>query len=155
MKPNRNTPKVVIKNNQKRITVTGAFLKSIGSAVKQTFLNRPLSSKGTITIALVNDKVIRELNLLYLGEDSPTDVLSFNIERDKHRGILVADIIISTDTAVKNAKIYGTTAKNELLLYVIHGSLHLLGYNDNSMKKRNIMEKEAYRILSTINHANS
>ena len=95
---------------------------------------------GEITVCFMDDKQIRELNLLYLGCDSPTDVISFNNSADNEK--LSADIAISTDTALRNARIFKTKPQDEIYLYVIHGVLHLLGYNDNNKKNKLIMQKK-------------
>ena len=54
----------------------------------------------------------------------------------------MADIVVSADTAIRNAKIYNTTPRQEILLYAIHGILHILGYNDSNPKQRMIMRKK-------------
>jgi probable rRNA maturation factor len=85
---------------------------------------------GSISIAVVDDSAIHSLNREYLQHDYPTDVLSFVLERDVAR--LEGEIIASGETAAANAQKFGWSAQDELLLYVIHGTLHLLRYNDHS-----------------------
>ena len=103
---------------------------------------------GEITVSLLSDGQIRELNTLYLGRYCPTDVISFDISRTNKE--LVADIAVSTETAMRNAKIYHTRPLAEVYLYVIHGLLHLLGYNDSDTKKRKRMEMRTRFILSSL-----
>lgn len=132
--------KVIIKNLQKRIPISPI-------RVKETVL-RALELKGAkipgeITICFVSDKAIREFNLLYLAKDSPTDVIAFDNSNKKNE--ILADILVSADTAVRNAGIFKTTPLYELYLYVVHGVLHLLGYNDTTLKQKKIMrEKELF-----------
>ena len=86
-----------------------------------------------ISIALVDDAVIRELNANYRGMDAPTDVLSFPMEQDVAiPGIprLLGDVVISIDTARRQAAAAGRNLDDELCHLVIHGVLHLLGYDD-------------------------
>jgi probable rRNA maturation factor len=91
----------------------------------------------------VTDRVISKLNLKFLNKNKPTDVLAFNLEDDKRS--IIGDIIISADTAKRNAQIYKTTSSYELNLYAIHGCLHLLGYDDNNAKNTKIMRgKETF-----------
>ena len=60
------------------------------------------------------------------------------------------DLVISADTAAKNAKIYKSSTQSELSLYAIHGALHLLGYDDHTLKDSNLMrEKECQYIKQT------
>lgn len=85
--------------------------------------------RGQVTVAVVNDRAIQRLNRLFLQEDEPTDVLSFPLE--KSSGSIEAEIIVSSDTAYRHAQDYGNDPFAELLLYVIHGTLHLVGFDDH------------------------
>ncbi len=81
-------------------------------------------------MAAVDDRTIHQLNRRYLDHDYPTDVLSFVLEEGP--GTVEGEIIVSGDTAAASAPGYGWPAQDELLLYVIHGMLHLVGYDDKS-----------------------
>ena len=81
-----------------------------------------------VSVAVVDDPAIHRLNREFLQHDYPTDVLSFLLEREGDQ--LEGEVIVSSDTAVRSAAQYGWTPENELLLYVIHGTLHLVGYDD-------------------------
>jgi len=83
-----------------------------------------------ISIAIVDDARMHELNRQYLAHDYPTDVLSFVFEHDKVEQSLDGEIIVSAEYAAREAARYGWTTDDELLLYVIHGCLHLVGYDD-------------------------
>ena len=96
----------------------------------------------------MDDLQIKELNLLYLGEYRATDVIAFDIVNTKKH--LVADIAVSAETAVRNAKTFHSTPRYELFLYVIHGVLHLLGYNDDTIRKRELMQKKAENLLTKL-----
>jgi len=87
-----------------------------------------------VSIAIVDDSTIHALNRQYLEHDYPTDVLSFVLERDADR--LEGEIIASADTAAANAEKFGWSPDDELLLCVIHGTLHLLGYDDQTADAR-------------------
>ena len=84
--------------------------------------------EARISIAVVDDPTIHELNRRYLNHDQPTDVLSFLLERSAR--CLEGEVIVSADTALAAAPRFGWSAGDELLLYVIHGTLHLLGCDD-------------------------
>jgi probable rRNA maturation factor len=84
-----------------------------------------------VSLAVVDDPTIHELNRRYLGHDYPTDVLSFLLSDDGARR-LEGEVVVSADTAARSAEQFGWTAGDELLLYVIHGTLHLAGYDDQS-----------------------
>src|SRR5687767_9801509 len=88
--------------------------------------------RGEISIAIVDDSRIHALNRQYLQHDYPTDVLSFVLEHDKESKSLDGEIIVSADYAAREAPRYGWNADDELLLYVIHGCLHLVGHDDQT-----------------------
>jgi probable rRNA maturation factor len=80
--------------------------------------------EGTIDLSFVGDKKIHELNKKFRKKDKPTDVLSFN-----YGGQILGDVIISRETARRNAKEYGVKYNDEIKRLVIHGTLHVLGYD--------------------------
>lgn len=93
---------------------------------------RRLSVVGTvgIEISLVKDPKIQQLNAKYLKKDQPTDVLSFNNpEYTEGSQMPIGSVVISVDTAAKQAKEAGVTLQNETNILAGHGLLHLLGYN--------------------------
>ncbi len=87
---------------------------------------------GEISVAIVDDPLMHELNRTYLAHDYPTDVLSFVLDRDEAGHALFGEIIVSADTAASMAHRYGHPVDHELLLYVIHGALHLVDYDDTT-----------------------
>jgi probable rRNA maturation factor len=90
--------------------------------------------KAVISLAVVDDLAMHRLNRKYLGHDEPTDVLSFVLEQGPDG--LEGEIIVSADTAAATAQRFGWSAADELLLYVVHGALHLVGYNDTNPAAR-------------------
>jgi probable rRNA maturation factor len=93
-------------------------------------LRGSLFEEGMVSVAVVDDPTIHTLNRQYLEHDYPTDVLSFALECDSPR--LEGEIVVSVDTAASMAAEAGWSAAEELLLYVIHGTLHLAGYGDET-----------------------
>lgn len=87
---------------------------------------------------------MRALNRQYHRTDLPTDVLAFDY------GDRRADIIISLDTARRNSRLYKTKFKDEVLLYVIHGILHLAGYSDLKLKERERMFRKQEWLFSRL-----
>lgn len=84
----------------------------------------------TVSVAVVDDETIHELNRQFLKHDYPTDVLSFVLEDESPR--LEGEIVVSVDTARQNAAEAGWSPDDELTLYIVHGALHLAGYRDKS-----------------------
>jgi probable rRNA maturation factor len=83
-----------------------------------------------VSIAIVDDPTIHALNREHLDHDWPTDVISFVFESDDETGRVEGEIIASVDTAARLAPAAGWRAEDELLLYVVHGLLHLAGLDD-------------------------
>ena len=97
-------------------------------------------AKGAnISIVIVDDATIHRLNREFLDHDEPTDALSFLFESTN--GYVDGEIIASADTAARAAKQFGWKFADELLLYVIHATLHLFGYDDQSAAKRRTMRQ--------------
>ena len=114
---------------------------------------RGLRAAGAeVNIVLVSDRRIRALNRRYLGVDGPTDVIAFregpgrSLTRAGESRFL-GDIAISSDTAARNARIYGVPFTKEITLLVIHGVLHLLGMEDVSAGGRRRMRKKEDEFL--------
>ncbi len=83
-----------------------------------------------VSITLTDDETIREINKQWRGKDKPTDVLSFPQEETiGYKYKVLGDVIISLPYAKKQAKEIGFTLKEEVLRLLIHGILHLLGYD--------------------------
>jgi probable rRNA maturation factor len=114
--------------------------KRLRRAVKAVLQGAGIAS-GEVSIAVVDDARMHELNRRYLDHDYPTDVLSFVLGHDgKH---LDGQIIVSFDYAAREAVRYGWSADDELLLYAIHGALHLAGHDDlNPEAKREMRQQE-------------
>jgi len=107
--------------------------KAAAEALEQQAAALPGASPGTVdlTIAQTDDGRIQTLNREYLDHDAPTDVLSFPArEADPETGRLyLGDIIISTQRAAEQAREAGHSLEAEAQLLVVHGVLHLLGYD--------------------------
>ena len=95
-------------------------------------------SKGIIEAVFVSDEGIRKLNRKFRKIDRATDVLSFEIGEE---GIL-GEIIISKDTAKRNAKRYGVSFWQEVKRLAVHGALHLAGYDHLRKSDRMLMRKK-------------
>ncbi|HUV31039.1 MAG TPA: rRNA maturation RNase YbeY [Acidobacteriota bacterium] len=90
--------------------------------------------QGSVNLILTTDRRIRKLNREFLGKDSATDVLSFNIDDPQSRRSVFGEIYISVDTAARQARQHGASLAREYLRLIGHGLLHLFGYDHE--KKR-------------------
>jgi probable rRNA maturation factor len=133
---------ITVTNTQSQLPVDEKMLRK---AVRM-ILRDELIERAKISVAVVDDPTIAELHQRYLNDPQPTDVLSFVLERSPK--YLEGEIVVSADTAAASAPDYNWTADDELLLYVIHGVLHLTGYDDTTPKKREIMRKKEREYLA-------
>lgn len=114
--------------------------KSISrKTVKDSAIRALLSEKidiAIISIIFVDDAKILELNKSFLNHDYVTDVITFPLEES---GIIEGEIYISVDTARRQSEEYGVSLTNELQRLAVHGVLHLVGYDDDTDEKRDLM----------------
>ena len=101
-------------------------------AVAETLLAESGFADAEVSVLLVNDAEIHALNQKWRGYDKPTDVLSWPLEDSPIPGETVAlgDVVISLDTAYRQAQKRGWSDAEEIALLLVHGILHLLGYED-------------------------
>ncbi len=93
---------------------------------------------AAITVAIVDDPTIHDINRRFLNHDEPTDVITFRLSEENED--LEGDIAVSADTAIRSATSFGWEAADELLLYVIHAALHLVGHDDHEPDDRRKMQ---------------
>ena len=135
--------KVAINNQQSAYKVDRGQLKE---GVKRVLQGEGIE-RATISIAVVDDPTMHQLNRQYLQHDYPTDVLSFLLEEDDER--IEGEIIISADYAAREAEHFAWQPQDEMLLYVIHGTLHLAGYDDLEPELKAEMRQKEREYLAT------
>lgn len=109
-----------------------------------------------ICITFVDDPSIRKINLQYLHQDKPTNVISFPLQEGEFCEInpaMLGDIVISVDTAEKDARKGNYSFDEEVLILIIHGLLHLTGYNHENTsraeaRKMQKKERELFQLLT-------
>jgi rRNA maturation RNase YbeY len=95
-----------------------------------------------ISVVFCNDEYLLELNKKYLNHDFNTDIITFNYSKNNN---ISGDLLISLDTVSSNAKIYNVEFNNELHRVMVHGILHLLGFDDKTEEQQSLMrEKEDF-----------
>jgi probable rRNA maturation factor len=132
---------IALTNEQLQHPVNESQLKDAAAAVLQDsdFLS------ANISLAVIDDETMHELNRRHLDHDYPTDVLSFVLAAEGDH--LEGEVILSADTAASVAEELGHAAAQEQLLYVIHGMLHLVGYDDKSTTDAEEMRSAEERYL--------
>jgi probable rRNA maturation factor len=131
-------------------------LPAVDDAMIRRAVGAALSLHGCqgagISIALVDDAEIARLNEKYLKHEGPTDVLSFDLDGDSLAGRVDGEIVASVETARRVAEERGGDATTELLLYLIHGTLHLLGHDDATSEEAATMHAKEDEVLQAIGH---
>lgn len=146
---------LVIDNRQQKIDIDDDILNFLEEIVSKCLVAEGKSLNYEVSISFVDDDEIRLLNKEYRGMDKPTDVLSFpmledNIVPQELLPTLLGDIVISTETALRQSEEFGHSFKREIVYLTVHSMLHLLGYDHideedkKAMRKR---EKEIIKIL--------
>ena len=97
---------------------------------------------GWINFCFVDNEQIKKINARFLKIKSSTDVLAFDLSSKKNKNIIQADIMISTQAALNQARSFKTTPDFELSLYVVHGLLHILGFLDHTLPQKKLMRKK-------------
>jgi len=139
-----------------RNTELGAFRR----AAKRALAALGTDDNAELSITFIDDREMRGLNSQYRNLDRTTDVLSFP-QGDGEvggeggadsplDGLLLGDVVISIDTAGRNARRYGVTLRNEVLRLIVHGTLHLLGYDHKRPAERVVMRAKEKEVMGVI-----
>lgn len=146
------------------------YLEIIQKTVNETIIHEKCPYPVEVSITLVNNSEIKELNKEYMGKDTPTDVLSFpqidfrvpsnfefnlnelednyfNLETDE---LLIGDIVISVDKLIEQADEYGHSIERELGFLVVHSMLHLFGYDHIESDEEKQMFEIQEKILNKV-----
>ena len=137
----RNKPEIVIHSRKSPLT-----RKEIELFVRKIYKRLPQLRNISLSIAVIDDIKMKEINLRFKGRNSSTDVLSFFYTEPFPLG----EVIISGDQSYKNARRYKSSARKEFLMYLIHGILHILGYNDSQEGEKKKMFYLQKKILEEI-----
>ena len=126
------------------------------SAIQAT-LRRHEVSQAHISVALVDDRDITRLNQTHLNRQGPTDVLAYDLRdpgdddsRPSPEARVDGEIVVSLDTAAREAEKRGHDVEMELALYVVHGTLHLLGHDDRNKEDAARMHALEDEILASL-----
>jgi probable rRNA maturation factor len=134
-------PKITVRNLQRKVPVNIIDLKKFGQKALELCLRLPRRKKTDlvqlreVSILIVSDRKIASLHRQFMNESGPTDVITF-----QH-----GEIFVSAETARRNARRFGNALARELRLYVVHGLLHLHGFDDrvevSARKMRSVQRK--------------
>ena len=137
--------KVEIANLQKYYKIKDYKIKQV---VKEVLGKK--SSSAKLSFAFVDNNEIKRLNKKYFDTDDVTDVIAFPL--DNHKNALNGEIVVSVETAVDTADKENVDVEGEIILYVVHGLLHLLGYSDVNREDAIIMHEKESKILKALGY---
>ena len=104
-------------------------------------------SVGELSFIFCSDEYLRKINAKHLKHDFFTDVIAFDYSKES---LLFGDIYISIDRVKENAKIYSSSFNEELFRVIIHGILHLCGFNDKTEEQKTLIRAKENEFLSSI-----
>lgn len=105
---------------------------------------------GTLSMAIVPDETMAELHEEFLAIAGPTDVLTFELEHRSDESVEEGEVVICFDEADRQARQRGHKVEEELLLYAVHGLLHLCGYDDRDQPGHDAMHAREDELLEAI-----
>jgi probable rRNA maturation factor len=154
---------ISIANRQRAVRIDRRAITALARAT----LAREQVAAAEISVAFVDDAEIHEINLAYLNHDFPTDVISFRLDGNEHHGqagargtirrgagqTIDGEIVISADTAARTATELSTTTEHEMGLYLVHGLLHLCGYDDLTAREKRLMRRREAEALHAAGRA--
>ncbi|HMJ05554.1 MAG TPA: rRNA maturation RNase YbeY [Chthoniobacterales bacterium] len=142
-------PSIQIRSAQRKLQVELESLQEFAERALARCLNLPACvgspgrELGEINVVLVSDRRMAALHQEFMNIPGPTDVLTF-----QH-----GEIVVSVETAQQNAERFATSAADEIKLYVIHGLLHLLGFDDRTREEARVMEAVQAEVLRAVRPA--
>lgn len=147
-----------VNNQQDKINLPPGLAEVLQELMAAIQKEENLVPDAEISLTLVDDATIQELNSKYRGIDAPTDVLSFPQQEKSNdepvpaagAGVILGDVIIATETAVRQAQEYGHSLWREIGLLAVHGILHLLGYDHQTQEDLRDMEARQEKFLQQV-----
>ena len=148
--------KLQIENSQSKIKIDKRMIRSTVLKILKTLG----CADKEISLSFVDDEKIKKLNIQYMGKDKATNVLSFSLLEGEYGNInpqILGDIIVSVETAQRDTLYGKLTIDQEIDFLIIHGILHLLGYNHENTTKRetNKMQQKEKELFTTIYGCNT
>jgi probable rRNA maturation factor len=125
-----------INTNKKQVGIDESLIKKIISII----FNEEKKTAGNLSIVICNDEYLLKINKKFLDRNYLTDVIAFG---ESFKNSVNGNVFISYDRILENAEIYSeNNVKKELLRILVHGLLHLAGYNDKSDKEKSLMTQK-------------
>lgn len=156
MNRTRRKSPLQFENAQKRFAIPLSQLKNrahVALKLLSKTKKHHLTSRTLVNFRFVDDAEMCLWHRDYLGDPTPTDVMAFPMREGKKLNLkedVLGDVVISVETAKRQAKEFGKKLDEELTLYIIHGVLHLLGYEDTKPAKKKVMDQLQFSLLKQV-----
>ena len=125
----------------------------LSSLASHTLQSEDVDDSAELSILFVSAEHMRKLNSHFAGDNYPTDVLAFPMmdgdDHEEESGPLLGDVVICPEIAQRNAERIGHSLSEELGVLVVHGTLHLLGYDHQGPQDKEAMERRQQQILAS------
>ena len=146
---------VFITNEQDKIEIPAGWEEKINQVAAICLREEQLPEDVEVDLLFVDNEAIREMNLEYRDKDSATDVLSFPMyepdeEIDDEEEVLLGDIVISLERAQEQCEEYGHSLEREVMYLLVHGLLHLAGYDHIEEEDKKVMRAQEEKLLAQI-----
>ncbi len=141
------------KTEEKMVMTDDEMIKIVETVLKTQEKN--IEEPWEVTLIFVDKKKIRSINKQYREKDKTTDVISFAFQEGedaKYAPFLLGDIFICPQVVKRHAKNYGITEKQETTFMIVHGTLHLLGFDHKKKKDRVIMRQKEAEIMKELGY---
>lgn len=145
---------VIVNNEQQQIPFQPEWEELVTKVVDKV-LEMHQQETGEVGVSFVDDEQIHQLNLDYRGIDRPTDVLSFALDEGEEMPSVaeehvLGDIVISLETARRQAEEYNHPLEREIAFLTVHGALHLLGYDHQTTEDTQRMRETEELVLNQL-----
>ena len=141
---------IYIDNRQNKLELDDNMYKILEEVVEECLLLEKKSTNYEISISLVDNGEIRELNREYRNMDSETDVLSFPLDQEFGEVPMLGDIVISLERALEQSIEYGHSLTREVAYLTAHSMFHLMGYDHMEEDEKHIMREKEKEIMKRL-----
>ncbi|MGO0123493.1 rRNA maturation RNase YbeY [Desulfothermobacter acidiphilus] len=138
---------VLVQNLQEKFPVPAEWLSAARRAAELVLQELGPPGEVEVGVTFLDDEGVRELNRRYRGKDAPTNVLAFPMNEEDPPVLLLGDVVISVETAQAEAAAEGIELPEKLARLVIHGTLHLLGFDHETEAEEESMRQQEEAIL--------
>ena len=146
---------VCVRSLLEQTPVNNGLTELAASAAKEALVVEKVGDEAEVSIVFVDEEYIRHLNKQYRGVDYPTDVLAFAMHEGEsfcmvEEELILGDVVVSLPVAQRQSMEYGHGLLREVAYLVVHGVLHLLGYDHQTEEDRRVMRAREEAVLGRL-----